>query len=200
MNKIKNNIENTIIVDKSTFITHLFLVNNIEEVNNNIKNIKLKYNDANHNCYAYILENGLIQKCSDDGEPVQTAGYPMLDVLKKQNITNILAITTRYFGGIKLGAGGLVRSYSKSVSEALLNTDFTTTKEFNKYTITFDYSFYSFICTIESITILNSNFTHNVTLEILIELNNTEDILEQIKNLTKSKVSINFNEIIKLDV
>ncbi len=200
MNKIKGNISNTINIDKSTFITNLYLVSSVDEVNDIISLIRKKYYDANHNCYAYILENGLIQKCSDDGEPSKTAGYPMLDVLKKQNITNILAITTRYFGGIKLGAGGLVRAYSKSVSDALLNCSFTIEKEFNKYFISFDYSFYDQIRLLENITILDSSFTSNVTLVLLIELDKTEEVLENIKNLTKSKVNINFDSKVIIDV
>ncbi len=200
MYKIKNNISNTIIVDKSTFITNVFLVNNVDEVNNYLSIIRKKYHDATHNCYAYILDDGLIQKCSDDGEPVQTAGYPMLDVLKKQNITNILTITTRYFGGIKLGAGGLVRAYSKSVSDALLNVEFTSSKIFNKYCIKFDYSFYNYINTLNNITIVNSDFSDIISLTILIEEINSNEILEEIKNLTKSKVDIKFIELLKIDV
>ncbi|MFI3251664.1 MAG: YigZ family protein [bacterium] len=200
MLKIKNHIENTIIVDKSTFITNIYLVDNTETIKEILLDTKKKYNDANHNCYAYVLENGLIQKCSDDGEPVQTAGYPMLDVLKKQNITNVLAITTRYFGGVKLGTGGLVRAYSKSVSDALLQAEFTTSKEFDRYELEFEYSYYNYINTLENITIETSDFTDIIKLVILISVDNTEDVLEKIKNLTKSKVSIKFIEKIKLDV
>ncbi|MFI3329199.1 MAG: YigZ family protein [bacterium] len=200
MNKIKNNITNSINIDKSTFITNLFLVNSVEETNELLVNVRKKYYDATHNCYAYILDNGLIQKCSDDKEPSKTAGYPMLDVLKKQNLTNILAVTTRYYGGVKLGAGGLVRAYSKSVSDALLCASFTTTKEFNKYEISFDYSFYNFIQVLENITITDSIFSENIALTLLIEPSFTDDVLENIKNLTKSKVNINFISAVMLDV
>ncbi len=200
MNKIKENITNTLIIDKSSFITNIFLVNSIDETNEILVNLRKKYYDATHNCYAYILDDGLIQKCSDDGEPSKTAGYPMLDVLKKQNLTNILAVTTRYYGGIKLGAGGLVRAYSKSVSDALLLTSYSITKEFNKYSLTFEYSYYSFISVIDNISIIDSVFAENITLEILISLENTDDTLDEIKNLTKNKVSIKFIEKVKLDV
>ena len=95
-------------------------MNSIEEVEEKLAYVRKKHYDARHNCYAYILgDNQEIQKASDDGEPSKTAGAPMLDVLKKNNMTNILAIVTRYFGGILLGAGGLVRAYSSSVSECL---------------------------------------------------------------------------------
>ena len=116
MVEINEIITNEIVINKSRFITTLFPVKNIDDVNYFLSLTKKKYYDATHNCYAYIIgENANIQKCSDDGEPQKTAGFPMLDVLKKNNMTNILAITTRYFGGILLGAGGLVRAYSEFV-------------------------------------------------------------------------------------
>lgn len=117
MKKISNNIENTIIIKNSKFITNLFIVENIEEVNKYLNLIKDKYRDANHNCYAYIVDN--IRKCSDDGEPSGTAGIPMMKVLEHKELNNVLVIVTRYFGGIKLGAGGLVRAYTNSVSKTL---------------------------------------------------------------------------------
>ena len=117
MKKISNNIENTIIIKNSKFITNLFIVENIEEVNKYLNLIKDKYKDANHNCYAYIVDN--IRKCSDDGEPSGTAGIPMMKVLEHKELNNVLVIVTRYFGGLKLGAGGLVRAYTNSVSKAL---------------------------------------------------------------------------------
>ncbi len=117
MKRISNNIENTIIIKNSKFITNLFIVENIEEINKYLNLIKDKYKDANHNCYAYIVDN--IRKCSDDGEPSGTAGIPMMKVLEHKELNNVLVIVTRYFGGIKLGAGGLVRAYTNSVSKAL---------------------------------------------------------------------------------
>lgn len=117
MYSIKNNIDNTIIIKKSKFITLLYKVNNIDEVENILEEIKNKYSDSTHICYAYIVSNH--EKAFDDGEPSGTAGMPILNVLKKNNITNILAVVVRYFGGIKLGASGLLRAYSNSVSDAL---------------------------------------------------------------------------------
>lgn len=117
MLSIKNNIDNLIEIKKSKFITKLYRVNNVNEIENILKKIRELYKDATHICFAYILEN--IEKCSDDGEPNGTAGIPILNILKKNNLTNILAIVIRYFGGTKLGAGGLVRAYSNSVNETL---------------------------------------------------------------------------------
>jgi uncharacterized YigZ family protein len=119
MKKIQGVLENTIVITKSEFITHIYRVDSVLEVEAILEETRKKYWDATHNCYAYIIgENAEIQKCSDDGEPAKTAGAPMIDVLKKQGITNILAIVTRYFGGTLLGAGGLVRAYSHSAKLA----------------------------------------------------------------------------------
>jgi len=117
MRSIKDNVENTIIIKKSKFITKLYKINNIEETTSILELLKKEHKDSTHICYGYIL-NGL-EKCSDDGEPSGTAGIPILNILKKNNLTNILAVVIRYFGGIKLGAGGLVRAYLGSVNDTL---------------------------------------------------------------------------------
>ena len=117
MKSIKNNIENTTIINKSKFITKLYFINNTDEINKILNKISNEYKDATHICFAYIL-NGK-EKCSDNGEPNGTAGIPILNVLKKNSLNNILAIVIRYFGGVKLGAGGLVRAYSNSIVNAL---------------------------------------------------------------------------------
>lgn len=114
---IKDNFINKIEVKKSVFITYLYKVYDIESCNNLISKIKEKHSDATHCCYAYIIDN--YQKASDDGEPSNTAGIPILEVLKKNKINYCLAIVVRYFGGIKLGAGGLIRTYSLAAKEAL---------------------------------------------------------------------------------
>ena len=118
MYTIKDNIKNELIIKDSRFITLLYKIKDKEEVDNLLQEAKITYPKANHYCYAYKIGTN-IKKASDDKEPSGTAGLPMLNVLEKEDITNILAITIRYFGGIKLGAGGLVRAYSKSVKEAL---------------------------------------------------------------------------------
>ncbi len=121
MKSIKNNIENTTIINKSKFITKLYFINSLNEIDNILNEVSKEYKDATHVCFAYIL-NGK-EKCSDNGEPSGTAGMPILNVLKKNNLNNILAIVIRYFGGIKLGAGGLVRAYSNSITNALNLTE-----------------------------------------------------------------------------
>ena len=117
MKSIKEEITNEIIINKSRFITVLTNINDIDKVKEKLENIKKTYKDATHYCFAYIINNH--EKCSDDGEPSGTAGMPILNVLKQNNLTNILCVVIRYFGGIKLGAGGLIRAYSTSASEAL---------------------------------------------------------------------------------
>ena len=164
MYRINDTYENTIVINKSEFITHLYRVNSTDEVEEILAKVRKKYYDATHNCYAYIIgDNAEIQKASDDGEPQKTAGAPMLDVLKKKNMTNILAITTRYFGGILLGAGGLVRAYSESVSEALKNVVLYDIAYVNNFKITLSYQAYNTILSqLSYINIVDTSFTDEV--------------------------------------
>lgn len=110
-----------IVIEKSRFICTLKKVNSEAEAQEFIKAIKKEFWDATHNCSAYIVDE-MAQRSSDDGEPSGTAGVPMLEVLRKNKLTNTAAVVTRYFGGIKLGAGGLVRAYTNSVAEAVRAT------------------------------------------------------------------------------
>jgi len=122
MRSIKNDVINKIEINKSIFITYLIKVKDISEISIHLNKIKEEYRDATHYCYAYIIDD--LKKSSDDGEPGGTAGVPIMDTLNKAQINYILCVVVRYFGGIKLGAGGLVRAYRKSVSEALTKTSF----------------------------------------------------------------------------
>ena len=117
MKSIRENISNKIEINKSIFITELIKIKNTDEIPEIMNIIKNKYKDATHYCYAYIIDDK--KKSSDDGEPGGTAGVPIMDVLSKYNLNYILCIVIRYFGGIKLGAGGLVRAYRRSVNDAL---------------------------------------------------------------------------------
>lgn len=118
---LENNIQAEITEKKSRFIANLFYVESTDEAEIRIKEIKKKYHDAKHNCFAYLIfEDGEIyKKFSDDGEPSGTAGAPMMEIIEKENLRNVLVVVTRYFGGILLGTGGLVRAYSDSLKEAL---------------------------------------------------------------------------------
>lgn len=120
---IKQNIEQETIINKSRFITYLFKIESEAEAKAKIDEIKVLHKDANHNCSAYTIgDSHQIQKANDDGEPSGTAGVPMLESLKKNDVHNVVAIVTRYFGGIKLGSGGLIRAYQGGVSEAIQQT------------------------------------------------------------------------------
>lgn len=113
-----------IVEKKSKFIANVFYVESIQEAEEKIKEIKRKYYDAKHNCFAYSVfsEEGIINRFSDDGEPSGTAGSPMLNIINSKELTNILVVVTRYFGGILLGTGGLVRAYTSAFQEALKQT------------------------------------------------------------------------------
>lgn len=126
-----------IIVNKSKFITVLTPLNNLNEINDIIKDIQKKYSGATHYCYAYKFDN--YKKFNDDGEPSGTAGMPILNVLDNNDLNNIICVVVRYFGGIKLGAGGLVRAYTKAVTSTLDNASIITLEKGNKITITFNY-------------------------------------------------------------
>jgi uncharacterized YigZ family protein len=117
---IKNYGVNEIIIKNSRFITILSIINNINDVDDCLMKLKKEYKNATHYCYAYIIND--IKRSNDDGEPSGTAGVPILEVLSKNDLNYVLCVVIRYFGGIKLGAGGLIRAYSKSVREALLKS------------------------------------------------------------------------------
>lgn len=177
MNAI-DNIENIIIVNKSKFITNLIYVEDFKEVNDNITIIKNKYKDATHHCYAYIVGNNI--RFNDDKEPSGTAGKPILEILKKNNLNNVLCTVTRYFGGTKLGASNLLRAYSNSVTYAIKKTKIYNLKNGYNVNITFDYKKQKEIdVLLKNITINNKIFDKEITYNIDIE----EDFLNMIKNL-----------------
>ena len=109
-----------IVINKSRFIAYKFEISSLEQVKEEIEKLRKEHKKANHVCFAYVYKGETInEKCSDDGEPSGTAGYPILNVIKKKNLTNVLVAVVRYFGGIKLGAGGLTRAYTKATAEVL---------------------------------------------------------------------------------
>ena len=168
---IKNNINNELIIKNSRFITLLYKINTLEEVEMYLNDSKNLYQKATHYCYAYILNN--YKKSNDDGEPSGTAGLPILNVLEKENINKVLVIVIRYFGGIKLGAGGLVRAYSKSVKEALNKSLLISLIPGKKIEITFDYSNQKQIdYLLKDSIILNQNFQEQITYQVLIDNEN----------------------------
>ncbi len=119
MYTIKKDINHELIIKKSRFICYLYKVNNLDDINNYLKDIKEEHKTAKHHCYAYILDNN--KKATDDKEPSGTAGMPIYNVLEKNNLNHVLCIVVRYFGGIKLGASLLTRTYSNVVKDSLDN-------------------------------------------------------------------------------
>ena len=138
MKTIKKPAQSEINIKKSQFICCLYPTKSKRESKEIIQKLNQKYSDATHNCTAYIVGDG--EGFDDDGEPGGTAGKPMISVLRKNELHNVTAIVTRYFGGIKLGAGGLVRAYSKSVMEAIANAEIVEIEEYDVFEILFEYS------------------------------------------------------------
>lgn len=174
---IEKDCENEIIIKNSRFITILIKINDKDKVNSFLQDIKIKHPKATHYCYGYIIND--YKKSSDDGEPSGTAGIPILNVLEKENITNVLAIVVRYFGGIKLGAGGLVRAYSKAVREAIKNSNLIELANGKKIEINFNYSDEKNINYIlKEEQIIDKVYSDKVTYIALIK----DNILEKLKN------------------
>lgn len=164
---IKQENSDEYIVKKSRFIGYSKPVKTQEEALEFINKIKSKHWDATHNVYAYVLREGGIRRFSDDGEPQGTAGIPCLDVLLKEDVTDCCVVVTRYFGGIMLGAGGLVRAYSHGAKIALDAGEIITMSLCKIVTATADYNFYGrlnpLICECGGI-IEDTQFTDNVTI------------------------------------
>jgi uncharacterized YigZ family protein len=118
---IKENKTYEYTINKSQFITKLYKINDVNLVKDVLDDLRKEYKDATHYCYAYVIDDN--KKSSDDGEPGGTAGVPIMDVLNKANLNNVLCVVIRYFGGIKLGAGGLIRAYRKAVIDCINQCD-----------------------------------------------------------------------------
>ncbi len=198
-NTINDNIETEIIEKKSRFIANIFYVENAIEAENKIKEIKKKYYDAKHNCYAYrvIEDNKIIERFSDDGEPSSTAGAPILSVITKRNLANILIVITRYFGGILLGTGGLVRAYSKAATDVINKSNIIIKVSGYEIEITLNYSdleIFKHICRKNNIKIIDEKYDENIKLKIEISKIMYENIKEKFSN---KKTKIQKMEIIR---
>lgn len=181
MQTLKNTIESEIEIKKSRFISIIKNIQSIEEFNTCIEELKLKYPKATHYCYGYICGN--IERFSDDGEPGGTAGTPILNVLKKENLNNICCVVIRYFGGIKLGAGGLVRAYSNSCSEAIKCTNIIKYVPILKIKIVFKYENLN---TINNL-LIDTNITYkefdtSITYEVILSKDKYDNIINELNN------------------
>ena len=193
MYTIKNNTHNEIIIKNSRFICYLYKIKDINDINNLLKKLKEEHKEANHHCYGYILDN--MKKSSDDGEPGGTAGIPILQVLEKNNLNNILAIVIRYFGGIKLGAGGLVRAYTKSITNTLSNDNIVELLKGYNIDIEFNYNQIKEIdYLLKDIHINNKTFDNTIKYNIDIPISFLETIeLNKINYQILKEINIETN-------
>lgn len=178
-------------IDKSRFICTLVPVNSNDIALECLNSLRYKYKDATHNCYAYILNGGSIQRCSDDGEPAKTAGYPILQALMNNELDNVLCVVTRYFGGVKLGAGGLVRAYNASAMESINNAEIIEYHNSITLEITFDFTY---INSIENalnkfkLDITNKEYLDKVTYEINVIEKDIDQLKSSLINITKDTI------------
>lgn len=204
---IHKKIKNDIVINKSRFLTYLFPIDDINEAEKHIHNIRKEHPKANHHCFAYHIE-GIdevgIHKASDDGEPSGTAGIPMLETIKKTSISHILAIVVRYFGGVKLGSGGLIRAYSSSVSEAIQKADIIAHSDQVKFSIIVDYNqndpFHNYIQKISNVNVLNIEYTECVTYTLSCSPEKYESVSQMLINFLNGKTDITHHGIFMTDI
>lgn len=179
---------------KSRFIANLKAVETQEEASSFIEEIKKKYWDARHNCFAYVIgSKAEITRCSDDGEPSQTAGKPMLEVLLGEEIRNVVVVVTRYFGGTLLGTGGLVRAYTAAVKEGLLNSQSAMKRYGSQLRIETDYNGIGklqYIMGKKTIEIKDSEYTEVVKIRVIVPIEEKELLLKEIVEATNGKAKI----------
>lgn len=178
-----------IVEKKSKFIANICHVESVQQAEEKVKSIKKKYYDAKHNCVAYrVMEDGqLVEKSSDDGEPSGTAGGPMLNILQKSNLCNIVVVVTRYFGGILLGTGGLVRAYSDATQKAIENCIKVYKVDGIEMAIRLDYAnleIFKYYCKNNDINITKIDYYEDIILRIEMEKNRKNIFLEDIETKT----------------
>ena len=183
-------MQSEIVEKKSKFIANIYFVKSVEEAENKIKEIKKEYHDARHNCSCYrVIEEGkIVEKQSDDGEPSGTAGGPMLNILQKKDLVNVVVIVTRYFGGILLGTGGLVRAYSDATQKAIDSAEKSKIILGVEYEVKVDYSNLEklkYYARINNINIINIEFQNDILCTLQISNEKESKFLEDIekKNL-----------------
>ena len=185
--------QDSFIEKRSEFIGYISPVSTNDEAIEFINSIKAQHRKAKHNVYAYILRNDNISRYSDDGEPQGTAGMPVLEVLKKRGLTDICVVVTRYFGGILLGGGGLVRAYSHAASLACDAADIMHMCLCHKLRITTDYGMYGKISYLlpnfDTITV-SSDFGSDVTLEILVLSEKLKPLTDELTEVTNGSVEL----------
>ncbi|WP_298520515.1 YigZ family protein [uncultured Methanobrevibacter sp.] len=190
MKTIKEAVQCEINIKKSQFICSLFPTKNKKESKEIIQKLNEQYSDATHNCTAYVVSDG--EGFDDDGEPGGTAGKPMINVLRKNELHNVTAVVTRYFGGIKLGAGGLVRAYSKSVMEAVGEAEIVEIEEYSVYELIFEYSDIKIADTEvrnNQLTAINKEYSDKVIYEVV---SKDDRDIEQIFEKYSGKIKVSY--------
>lgn len=180
---IEKQAEGIIVEKKSKFISNIFYVETVEEAEDIIEKTRKKYYDARHNCFAYriIKEDCILERQSDDGEPQGTAGAPMLNILSKKELKNVLVIVTRYFGGILLGTGGLVKAYSEALNQAIQNAKEVDKEEGYVAEVNLEYEEqreFEYMCEKNKIKIVDKEYTEKIKNIIEISKEDYEKILE----------------------
>lgn len=201
---VKKQGEHEIIIQKSRFIAHISRAETEEEAQQFIQDIKKKHWNATHNCSAYLIgEHNQIQKANDDGEPSGTAGVPMLEVLKKRDLKDTVVVVTRYFGGIKLGAGGLIRAYGKSTTEGLNAVGIVERKLMTVMHIEADYSWLGKLeneLRSSTYQLKEIHYSEQVELEVYVEHSEVEAFNEWIIDMTNGQATIVEGEKLYLEV
>ena len=188
---IKEEIDNTIVIEKSRFIAYLKPVFNEDDYKEYLKEIRKKHYDATHVCSGLICGN--IKRSSDDGEPSGTSGVPILNVLEKKGLNNTCALVVRYFGGIKLGAGGLIRAYGNAVSEALAKGILVEDISYPKYELVVSYEVANKLdnLLLKNTLLLNKDYDENVRITFVLK---DEKIIDKIIEITKGQKPIMIGE------
>lgn len=193
--RIQNEVIDDFIINKSEFITYLKRVESEDEAKEYIDEIKKLHPKATHHCQAFIIDEN-IQRSNDDGEPSGTAGIPMLEVLRKRNMELIVAVVVRYYGGIQLGAGGLIRAYSKGVNDALNSADLYDVLIMKKFSVSVDYQYADQINhLLSNLTILETQYEMKVTFTFLNETNELKDTIQEITRGTADIVEFEAIEV-----
>jgi uncharacterized YigZ family protein len=191
---VKQEGQDEIIIQKSRFIGYVRRVETEEAAQEFIQEIKKKHHDATHNCSCYMIgEHDEIQKANDDGEPSGTAGVPMLEVLKKQNLKDTAVVVTRYFGGIKLGAGGLIRAYGSATSQAIRTTGIVKRMRMQGFSVTVDYSLLGKLENVlrsSDYIIDKINYLENVEFIVYAKIGKTENFQDWMTDLTNGQAVI----------
>ncbi|MBR6700552.1 MAG: YigZ family protein [Firmicutes bacterium] len=186
--------EEMIVIEKSRFIGYIKPVETVEEAEAFVASIRTANRDATHNVPVYVLgEKYDVQKYSDDGEPSGTAGVPVLQMLMKEGITNVAIVMTRYFGGIKLGTGGLVRAYTGIAKEALKAAGVAEVKDMDVVLLEIQYTYHGKAENMAlkgDFIIRNTLFTDKVTLEIVCDPTKTDEIIKSFMEVTAGTVKI----------